>query len=167
MSWVENFLDHCMRIQSSILQDIPEEKREQGYGRAAKLIVDGPGGCIRELWFSEAGIGPKPKNVLLKNTIYMTVDTLLNLITPDIDLDTLVSLIEKAGGIESITYQLYPRLDFRTALAHGLVIVSGDTADVDSEEFAQIIENFLLKIAFPMVIRGLLKSRRVKSGKRS
>lgn len=160
MSWVSNFLDRCVQIQSSVLYDFPEERRRQGYGRAAKLIIDGPEGCIKELWFCETGLKPKPPEVPIKNTVYMTEATLLDLITPNVDTDTLVALIEKEGGIERVLYQLYPRLDFRTALANRLVSIDGERPDVDSEEWAQIIERFLLKIAFPIVVRGLVKKGR-------
>jgi len=159
--WVENFFRRAMQIQRTVLDTVSEDKRKQGYGRAAKAIVDGPNGGIFQLWFAERGIEPKPPEVPIKNTVYMTEETLLNLITPDVDLDTLVSLVEKAGSIENIAFQLYPRLDFRTALANRLVVVGDeDKADVDSEEWAQIIEKFLLKIAFPIVIRGLLRKAR-------
>lgn len=159
VGWVENFLSRCVQIQSSVLYDFPEEKRRQGYGRAAKLIVDGPEGCIKEIYFCEEGVKPKPEDVPVKNTVYMSEETLLNLITPDVDTDALVSLVEKAGSIESATFQLYPRLNFRTAVANHLVVVSGDKADVDSEEWAQIIERFLLRIAFPIVIRAIMKKK--------
>jgi len=160
--WVSNFLDRLMSIQTNVLYDVPEEKRRQGYGRAAKMIVDGAGGGIFELWFCEDGVQPKPADVPIKNTVYMSEDTLLNLITPDVDLDTLVNLIEKAGGVDEAIPQLYPRLDFRTALANRLVTIDGDTADVDSEEWAQIIEKAVLKIGFPIVIRGMLRKAREK-----
>lgn len=156
-TWVENFFDRTMNMQSAVLYDFPEEKRRQGYGRAAKLIIDGPEGGIRELWFCEEGVKPKPPEVPVKNIVYMTEATLLDLITPNVDTDTLVALIEKEGGIESALYRLYPRLDFRTALANRLVSIDGERPDVDSEEWAQIIEKFLLKIAFPIVVRGLVK----------
>lgn len=160
MSWVKNFLDRCMSTQPKILYDFPEEKRREGYGRAAKLIIDGPQGGIFEIWFCEEGIQPKPAEVVIKNTVYMSEDTLLNLITPNVDTDTLVALIEKTGGIERAIPQLYPRLDFRTAFANRLISIDGDRSDVDSEEWAQIIDKFLLKIAFPIVVRGLVKKRR-------
>lgn len=159
MGWVKNFLDRAIGIQSSVLYDLPEEKRKQGYGRAAKLIVGGPGGGIFELWFCEEGVKPKPPRVAIKNTVYMTEETLLDCITPSVDTDTLVALIEREGGIEGAIYRLYPRLNFRTALANRLITIDGEKPDVDSEEWAQIIEKFLLKIAFPMVIRGLMKKK--------
>ena len=90
----------------------------------------------------------------------MTEETLLDLITPNVDTDTLVALIKKEGGIESALYRFYPRLDFRTALANKLITIDGDRPDVDSEEWAQIMEKFLLKIAFPIVVRGLVKKAR-------
>ena len=161
-TWVENFLSRLMAIQSDVICDIPEEKRKEGYGRAAKMIIDGPGGGIFDLWFTESGIEEKPPDVPIKTSVYMSDDTLLNLITPEADLDTLVSLIDKEGGIDKVIPQLYPRLDFRTALANRLITVSGDKPDVDSEEWAQIIERVLLKIAFPIVVRGIL--RRAKRG---
>ncbi|GAH47350.1 unnamed protein product [marine sediment metagenome] len=161
-TWVKNFLNRLMAIQSDVIYDIPEEKRQEGYGRAAKMIIDGPQGGIFDLWFTESGVQEKPPEVPIKNTVYMTEDTLLNLITPEADLDTLVSLVDREGGIDKVIPQLYPRLDFRTALANQLITVSGDKPDVDSEEWAQIIERVLLKIAFPIVIRGILRKRREK-----
>lgn len=157
-TWVKNFLDRVMSIQSDVLYDFPEERRRQGYGRAARLIIDGSEGGIFELWFCEDGVKPKPADVPVKNDVYMTEETLLNLITPDADTDTLVALVEQSD-IKEITLQLHPRLDFRVALANSLIVISGDKADVDSEEWAQIIERMLLKIAFPLVIRGLVKKK--------
>lgn len=176
MSWVKNFLDRVMSIQSNVLYDFPEERRRQGYGRAAKMIIDGSGGGIFELWFTEKGMQPKPKDVPVKNTVYMTEDTLLNLITPDLSslevrgvnseviktgLEVLVDLVEERG-IEAVIPQLFPRLDFRTAVANRLITVGGDKADVDSEEWAQIIDKFLLKISFPLVVRSMLREGRKK-----
>jgi len=160
MSWVKNFLDRLMSIQNDVLHDFPEEKKQQGYGRAAKMIIDGPEGGIFDLWFTESGIQEKPPDVPIKTSVYMSENTLLDLITPEADLDTLVSLIDKEGGIDKVIPQLYPRLDFRTALANRLITVSGDKPDVDSEEWAQIIEKVILKIAFPLVVRGILRKRR-------
>lgn len=160
MSWVENFLNRVMSVQSNVLYDIPEGKRQQGYGRAAKMIVDGPGGGIFDLWFTEKGVEPKPPEVPVKNTVYMTEDTLLDLITPDVDTDTLVAIIEKEGSIDKAIPRLYPRLDFRAALANRLITVSGDSPDVDSEEWAQILEKLLFKIAFPIVVRSLLRTEK-------
>ncbi len=163
MSWVKNFFDRLLSIQGNALYEFPEEKRQQGYGRAAKMIIDGPEGGIFNLWFTEAGLQEKPPDVPIKTEVYMLEDTLLNLITPDVDLDTLVALIEKESSIEKVITQLYPRLDFRTGLANRLITVSGDKPDVDSEEWAQLIETVLLKIAFPIVVRGMLRTGRKKN----
>ena len=166
-TWVENFLDACINIQSSVLKEVPLDKRKSAYGRAAKLMIDGPQGAVRELWFCETGIEKKPENIPLKNTIYMAENTFLNLITPDCDFPELVCLIDEGKAVEEIAKTLYPRLDFRTALANGLVIVSGEQADYDSEEWSQLIESFLTRIAFPFVIRSMLKTRREKNGQRN
>lgn len=157
MGWVANFLNRIMAIQGNILYDYPEEKKEVGYGRAAELIIDGPEGGVFELWFCEEGVRPKPPGVEIKNEVYMSEETLLDLITPDLDLDSLVKVIEREGTIEDAVTHLYPRLDFRTGLANGLVTVGGEMSDVDSEEWSRILENVLLKIAFPIVIKGLLR----------
>lgn len=160
--WVKNFLDRLITIQTDVLYDIPEEKRQQGYGRAAKLIIDGPEGGVFDLWFSESGVQEKPPDMPTKTSVYMSEDTLLNLITPDVDSEALVGLVEKSGGISEAIPQLYSRLDFRTGLANNLIVVSGDKPDVDSEEWAQIIEKVLLKIAFPIVVRGILRKTKTK-----
>lgn len=157
MAWVANFLNRLMAVQYNVLYDVSEERRKAGYGRAAQVIVKGPAGGIFNLWFCEQGVRPKPESVKIKNVVYMTDDTLLDMITPDLDLDTLISVIEREGSIDNAAAYLYPRLDFRTAVANNLVTISGDRSDVDSEEWARILENVLLKIAFPIVIRGLLK----------
>lgn len=156
MGWVANFLNRAMAIQENILYDFPEEKRKAGYGRSAQLIIDGPGGGEFALWFCEQGVKPKPEGVEIKNQVYMTEETLLDLITPDVTLDRLVATIEKEG-LDNAVPHFYPRLNFRTALANGLVTIGGDTSDIDSEEWSRILENVLLRIAFPIVIKGLLK----------
>jgi len=165
MAWVENFLNRLMNRQGSVLVDVPEEKQKAGYGRSAELIVDGPGGGVFSLWFCEQGVRPKPENVEIKNQVYMTEETLLDLITPDLELDSLIEAIEKKGGImEEAIPSLYPRLDFRTALANGLITISGEVADVDSEYWSRILENVLLRIAFPIVVKGLLRKAEKKEG---
>lgn len=167
MGWVANFIDRSKNLQKSILYEVPETKRKEAYGRAARLIVDGPEGGKWDLWFTEDGIADKPDDVPIKNTIYMLEGTLLDLITPDVDTDTLVQVIEEEGGLDKAVYRLRPRLDFRYALANGLVVFDGERPDVDSEEWSQIIEKFLNRIAFPMVIRGLLKAKEKRSAKRA
>lgn len=160
MAWVANFINRLMAVQQNVLFDFPEEKRRAGYGRAARIIVSGSAGGVFDLWFCEQGVRHKPKKVKIKNEVHMTDETLLNLITPDIDLDNLVDIVERGGGIEKAVTSMYPRLDIRTAIANGLVTIGGDTSDVDSEEWSRIIENVLLKIAFPIVVRGILKKER-------
>lgn len=160
VAWVKNLIDRLIAIQDTVLYDFPEEKRQAGYGRAAELIIDGPKGGIFELWFCREGVRPKPDNAPVKNTVYMTESTLLDLITPDKGLDDLIALIEKEGGIDKAVTQLYPRLDFRTAVANRLITISGDKPDVDSEEWARILETVMLKMAFPIVIRGMLRAKK-------
>lgn len=159
MGWVHNFIKRAMAIQENVLYDFTEEKKQAGYGRAARIIVNGSEGGIFDLWFCEKGVRPKPENVEVKNTVYMTEDTLLDLITPDVGLETLAEIVNRQGGLEKALTQIYPRLDFRTAIANGLVVVSGETSDIDSEEWSRILENVLLKISFPIVIKGLLRKR--------
>lgn len=162
--WVEIFLKSAMRHQPLILYDFPEERRRQGYGRAAKVIVDGQNGGIFLLWFCEEGLQPKPPEVPIKNNLYMTEDTLLDMAIPSVDIETLVTLVDKEG-MEGAIYQLYPRLDFRTAYANRLISIDGDKPDVDSEEWAQITDKFHLKIAFPITVPGLVKKGRERKGK--
>ena len=156
MTWVENFFAAAERLQTTALYNFSEEVRRRGYGRAAKIIVDGANGGIFYRWFCEDGLRPKPDDVPVRNTVYLTEDTLLDLITPDVKLDALVALVEKEGSIERALLRLHPRLDIRTAVAHRLFVVDGDTPDIDSELWAQIYEKFLLKIAFPMAVRAML-----------
>lgn len=160
MSWVHNFFKRAMAIQENVLYDFSQEKREAGYGRAARILVGGPEGGVFDLWFCEQGVRPKPENVEIKNIVYMTEDTLLDLITPNVDLDVLAEKVEREGGLGNALTRIYPRLDFRTALANDLVVVSGETSDIDSEEWSRIIEAFLLKIAFPIIVKGLLRKGR-------
>lgn len=159
MGWVKNFIDGAMKLQGNVLPDYSENKRKAGYGRSARLIIDGEEGGVFDLWFCEEGVRPKPEGVVIKNTVYMKEDTLLNLITPDIDLDILVETIDKEGGLEKALSKMLPRLDFKTAYANDLIIVSGENSDVDSEEWARILENVLMKIAFPIVVKGLLRRK--------
>lgn len=156
MSWVHNFFKRAMAIQMNVLYDFPEEKRQAGYGRAAKIIVQGPEGGVFDLWFCEQGVKPKPENVEIKNTVVMTEDTLLDLITPNLGINDLLEKVDREGLEKALT-RIYPRLDFRTAIANGLVVVDGETSDIDSEEWSRIIENVLLKIAFPIVVKALLR----------
>lgn len=156
MGWVANFVDSLMASQGNILPDIAEEKKKAGYGRAARLIIDGPGGGVFDLAFTPQGLRPKPADLQIKNTIYLTEDTLLDLVTPNIDLHALVELIESQGFDQSMA-KLLPRLDFRTAYANGLIRVGGDKSSVDAEEWSQLLDRVLLKVAFPIVVRGILR----------
>jgi hypothetical protein len=163
-TWVANFFQRVMEMQNSVLVSVSDDKKKKGYGRAAKIIVDGPGGDIIDVWFCEQGLKPKPPDVEIKNTIYMTKDTLLDLITPDVELDELVRRVEKEG-LKSALMSLFPRLDFRTAYANGYITVSGGTQDVDTEEWAQILDHVLLKIAFPIVVDGMLAKLKAQEKK--
>lgn len=164
MGWVKNFLDSLLGAQDEVVGMVSETKRQEGYGRAAELIVDGPEGGVFPLWFCETGVQPKPETVPIKNTVYLTEDCLLDLITPDLkgldlDVDSLRQLVAREG-MDRVAMKLYPRLDFRTAYANGLIRVSGDKSDVDSEEWARLIEHALVKIGFPIVIRGMMRKRK-------
>lgn len=164
-TWVENFLNACINQQSKVINEVPIEKREAGYGRASKLIIDGPHGAIMDLWFCKDGIQRKPDGIPLKNTVYMKEDTFLDLTVPDIDIDDLRGRIQQGKTLEQLSNSLFARLDFRTAMANGLIAISGEKADYDSEEWAQLLETFLTKIAFPFMLRTKL-SQEVKKNAR-
>ena len=153
-NWFSNFLVKAMNIQEIALADVPEEKKAQGYGRAAQLIIDGCG--IYEIAFTKRGLVPKPEDIEIKNAIYASEETMLDLITPDIDVDDLQRMI-KAKGMDYALSRLHPRLNFRAAIANHLITFDGERPDVDSEEWSQIIDRFLNKIAFPFVVRSLVK----------
>lgn len=163
MGWVANLLNRAMAVQYDVLYDFPEEKRKAGYGRAARLIIEGPEGGVFDLWFCEKGVKPKPEEVKIKNIVRMSEETLLNLITPDISVDKLAEAVANQK-IEDAVTQLYPRLRFSTALANELISVSGDNPDVSSEEWTTILDRVILKVAFPVVIKGmLLKQEEIKN----
>ena len=156
--WVANFFRGGMRLQKNILYDFPESERMKGYGYAAKVIIDGPGGGIFLLWFNEEqGIAPKPASVPIRNTLYGTTESLLDIITPDIKLEELVALIEREGTLDRAIVRLRPRLDPRTAFANGLFWMADGNPDIDSEMWSKIWERFIYGIAFPLTVRTLLK----------
>lgn len=162
MGWVKGLLDRLVSIQDTVLGDFPEEKKQAGYGRAAQLIIDGPEGGVFDLCFCEQGVKPRPDDMAIKNVVYMSEETLLDLLTPNVELDKLTDIVEKEGGVNKAIMQLYPRLDFRTAVANRLITISGDKSDIDSEEWARILETVMLKLAFPIVIRGMLRTKQKK-----
>ncbi|MDO9333787.1 MAG: hypothetical protein Q7T57_04620 [Dehalococcoidales bacterium] len=160
-TWTERLLKTLMDKQVNVLATYAEEKRVLGYGRAAKVIIDGAGGGVFDLMFAETGICLKPPDVPVKNIVYLTENTLFNLVTPEVDLGELVKMVER-DGIEKAAVGLHPRLSFREALANGSIRISGDKADVDSEELAQILEKVVLTLAFPVVIQGILRTTQKK-----
>ncbi len=161
VSWVDNFFKQLMEGQYDVLATVSEEKKRQGYGRAAQIIIDGPHGGIYDVWFCAEGVRQRPADIPVKNRVHMTEDTLLDLITPNIELDELVARVQNEG-FEKALMHLYPRLDFRTAIANGFITVDGDKPDVDSEEWSQILDAVLLKIAFPTVVKAMLRDTKAK-----
>ena len=162
MGWVKSLLDRLVSIQDTVLGNFSEEKKQAGYGRAAQLIIDGPEGGVFDLCFSEQGVKPRPDDMAIKNVVYMSEETLLDLLTPNVELDKLPDIVKKEGGVNKAIMQLYPRLDFRTAVANRLITISGDKSDIDSEEWARILETVMLKLAFPIIIRGMLRTKQEK-----
>ena len=160
-TWTERLLKTLMDKQVNVLSTYTEEKRLQGFGRAAKVIIDGSGGGVFDLWFCEDGVRLKPPDVPVKNIVYLTENTLFNLVTPEVDLGELVKMVEREG-IEKAAAGMHPRLSFREALANGSIRISGNKADVDSEEISQILEQVVLKLAFPLVIQGMLRTTQKK-----
>ncbi len=165
VSWVQNLLNTILEGQGEFLKLYPEQRLQEGYGRAAQVIVEGPGGGVFDYCFTSQGLVPKPPEVPVKNTVWMTEDTLLDLITPDITTDELTQLVRQSS-VETAALHLNPRLEFRTALAYGLVVVGGEKSDVDTEEWARLLESIIIKKAFPVVIRSLMsKAKEKKRGK--
>jgi hypothetical protein len=63
--------------------------------------------------------------------------------------------------------KLRPRLDPRTAFANRLIIMDGDNPDIDSEMWSQIWERFIYGVAFPIVVKTMLRGKRQeKMGKK-
>lgn len=161
MGWVSNVLDAAIAAQDVILQEFPEEKRKLGDGRAAEVIIDGPHGGTFNLWFTaEGGVQYTPDGVPMRNRIWMTEDTFFDLVFPIVTPDTLAELLQKSTEAV-ILAQLQPRLDVQTALAHGLVRVSGEMYEdktlYDSGEMGAIFNRVIRKIFFPLAVRMLMK----------
>lgn len=159
MSWVADFFEQVQKAQANILSDFSEEERKKGYGFAAKVIVDGPNGGVFNFWFCEQGIRPKPADIPIRNVIYLTEDTLLDLITPDISFSELLKLVEREG-VEKAAYYIRPRLSIRQALANRLIRVSGEKADIDTEVWSQILDKTEKRIFLPIAIRGIVRKMR-------
>jgi hypothetical protein len=159
MGWVANFINSAISMQSKVLFQFPESERAKGYGYAAKFIVEGPEGGVFYLWFSDKGIGYKPDNIPVRNELYCNEDTLLDIITPKITAEELVDLIKKEGTKEKAIPRLRPRLEIRSAFAHGDIWMPGNNPDIDTEMWSQIWEKFVYGIAFPLVIENMLRKR--------
>lgn len=172
---IAKLLDKVLKDQAEFMALIPEEKRKQGYGRAAQLVIEGPHGGTFDLWFTETGIAQKPPDVPLTNHAWMTEETFRDCITPDLDPlerrdangrvivtgpEALADNLEKNGlkyVLEHVMPTLKPRLFFRDALAWQLIIVDGDTSAYDSEEWAQVLEKLIIGKLFPRVVRAIVE----------
>lgn len=170
--------DMVLKEQGKFLAMVPEEKRKQGYGRAATVIIDGPQGGVFDLWFTEQGIMPKPIEVPVKNRVWMTESTFWECVTPDLSklerrdvkgnviatgMEVLVGVMEKDGieyVLKNLVPQLGPRLDFRNALSKQLITMDGDTSIYDSEEWAQAIEKLILGKIFPIIVRAMAQAEK-------
>ncbi len=175
---IAQLLDKVLKSQGDVLNRVPEERRKQAYGRAATVVIDGPNGGQFDLWFTEEGIAPKPKDVETKNRVWMTEDTFWDCITPDISkierrtpdgtvratgMQVLAEALEKdrREGSEYVTKyllpKLMPRLDFRYAMSKQLIVVEGEMSAYDSEEWAQAIEGLVLGKIFPIMARAMVQ----------
>ena len=170
--WVARLLKGCMDSQYKLLGEFPETERKKGYGFACQLVVSGDEGGVFDLWFCEKGLQPKPPEVPLRNTVTISVDTLFDLITPDVSslifhgnteeyrgLAALARMTEKMteADVESkVLPRLRPRLNFRKAYANGLIEFGGDKPDIDSEMWSVLFDKVIYGLAFPIVIKGMI-----------
>ena len=174
---IAKLLDKVLKSQGDVLAQVSEEKRKQVYGRAAAVFIDGPNGGEFNLWFTKEGIAYKPPEVETKNRVWMTEDTFWDCITPDISrierrdgkgevlatgMQVLAEAMEKdqKDGTEYVVKyllpKLTPRLDFRYAMSKQLIVIEGEMSAYDSEEWAQAIENLVLKKIFPIMARAMV-----------
>lgn len=156
MGWVKDLIDSAILSQKAVLFEFSEEKRAEAYGRAGRVIVDGPGGGMFELWFTkEEGMQWKPPEVPIRNTVYLKEETLLDMVTPSITVEDILRLSDE-GKLGEV-FNCWPKLDPRVARANGLILISGDASLYDAEEFADIWDRVVRKVFFPIVVRGIVR----------
>lgn len=114
--WIKRTLEALMGRQERVLKLFPEEKRLEGHGRAADLLIDTKEGIrVYKLWFTkEKGVEWRPSEIEARNIIYMSEKTFEDLIM---------------GWITP-----------KEAIEYGLVKISGLKALYDSVEFAEVWE---------------------------
>lgn len=155
--WFADTLRGFMGLQGRMLGQFTEEERQRAYGFACRLIVDGPGGGIFLLWFCQKGIQPKPLDVPVRNQVYIPEQTVFDMINPELEslggLEGLADLIDHEGMANALL-KLRPRLPIQKAISNQEIIFDGERPDIDQEMWARIFDN-MLKIVFPMVVRGL------------
>lgn len=167
--WVASLLRGCMASQNKLLDKFPETERQKGYGFACQLVISGEGGGVFDLWFCENGLQPKPPSVPLRNTVTLPSETLFDLVTPDVSslvyrcdneehrgLAALAKMTE-VDGEDKVLPRLRPRLSLRKAVANQLIEFGGGKPDIDSEMWSSIFDKVIYELAFPIVIKGLIK----------
>jgi len=107
----------------------------------------------------DTGIGWKEDDSPFRNELWMSEETLRQLITPDLSLDDVAKLAGGRAPGESLQELLKApaELDPRVARANGLVKIGGDASLYDSEEILQIIEEVLERRLKPLAAQALLR----------
>ncbi len=183
--WVCKQIVHIMGKQDSVLGMFSEDERRKGYGFVCRVIIQGDGGGIFDLWFCEHGIQPKPAEVRLedslRNIIKMHSDTLYKMLAPDLDdfkvnwhgaelagMEALSTLLEDKGeeAIRAIVSGLKPMLPPRSAYASGLISISGEQPDIDSEMWAKVFDAAFPRVLESLVVESLLKASKKKGKKK-
>jgi hypothetical protein len=125
--WVRPLLERAMALQRELLKEYPLEKRAEGHGRAACLIVEGQG-TYYLVFDKNNGLQWKPDGMPVRNTIWTTESALQDLLLGRVSLDE--------------------------AVRHGLVKVSGEHSLYDTGEFLEIWEKVVERILRPLVDRA-------------
>jgi putative sterol carrier protein len=133
--WIRDVFEALISEEDDIINMVPSEKRDGASGRSAALLIDWEGQHdwhvkTYSFWFTaEHGVQWKPKEVELRNEIYMSEKTFYAL---------------TRGWIEP-----------ESARMHGDIKIAGDNSFYDGLEFQHIWKQIKDKLLKPIVDKAV------------
>ncbi|GAI96518.1 unnamed protein product, partial [marine sediment metagenome] len=138
---VYRIIASALKFQDVAAKKIPPDKKNQGEGRIAKLVVDDPSGSEHTVLYFQVMGG---KLHLLNQKPEAVRNEIIFLGMPE----------QHYYGVDLFIDMLKERGLMRKAYTENWLIITGDLASYDSEEMVQLIEEFIDTIAKKIGFRG-------------